>query len=298
MFSTAEQTLKSSLKALGKDFYIKYLQHAVFFQWSKLVGDRIAEQVKPALIEHKILYVRVESAAWRTEFQFQKADLLKKINDAAECNLLDDIQINNRLEIPSPPPKSDEPQFLTPDEIVAQDLPNITLTEEEIAEVERNAMSSSNERLRALMLDTSLARARLHKCRLKHGWHYCAKCKLLVPPNEILCDSCQRKEIEQLRRTIGEIIRDVPWSTYAEVRNELQLRMPHMIDWCRPETVSSIRASLVQSLARSIDTRDPSQVKQLVMIYRQVPPDQLSADAVRKTMRRLRFDLPGHVDDY
>ncbi len=297
MFSTADQTLKSSLKALGKDFYIKYLQHAVFFQWSSLVGERIAEKIKPALIEHKILFVRVEDATWRTEFQFKKADILKKINDAAECNLLDDIRINNRLEIPAPP-KIDEPQFLTPDEIVAQDLPNITLTEEEIAEVERNAAPIENEKLRAVMFDTSLARARLHKCRLKHGWHHCAKCELLVPPTEVLCDGCQRKELEQFRRTIGEIIQDVPWSTYAEIRNELQLRMPHMIGWCRPETVSSVRSSLVQNLARSIDTRDPSQVKRLVMIYRQVPPDQLSADAVRKTMRRLRFDLPGHADDF
>lgn len=297
MFSTADQTLKSSLKALGKDFYIKYLQHAVFFQWSSLVGERIAEKIKPALIEHKILFVRVEDATWRTEFQFKKADILKKINDAAECNLLDDIRINNRLEIPAPP-KIDEPQFLTPDEIVAQDLPNITLTEEEIAEVERNAAPIENEKLRAVMFDTSLARARLHKCRLKHGWHHCAKCELLVPSTEVLCDGCQRKELEQFRRTIGEIIQDVPWSTYAEIRNELQLRMPHMIGWCRPETVSSVRSSLVQNLARSIDTRDPSQVKRLVMIYRQVPPDQLSADAVRKTMRRLRFDLPGHADDF
>lgn len=297
MFSTADQTLKSSLKALGKDFYIKYLQHAVFFQWSSLVGERIAEKIKPALIEHKILFVRVEDATWRTEFQFKKADILKKINDAAECNLLDDIRINNRLEIPAPP-KIDEPQFLTPDEIVAQDLPNITLTEEEIAEVERNSTPIQNEKLRAVMFDTSLARARLHKCRLKHGWHHCAKCELLVPPTEVLCDGCQRKELEQFRRTIGEIIQDVPWSTYAEIRNELQLRMPHMIGWCRPETVSSVRSSLVQNLARSIDTRDPSQVKRLVMIYRQVPPDQLSADAVRKTMRRLRFDLPGHADDF
>lgn len=297
MFSSAEQTLKSSLKALGKDFYIKYLQHAVFFQWQALVGEKIAEQIKPALIEHKILYVRVDSATWRSEFQFKKPTVLQKINDAAECNLLDDIQINNRLEIPKPP-KSAEPQLQSPEEIVAQDLPNITLTEEEIAEVERNASPAQNEKLRALMLDTSMARARLQKCRRKHGWHKCARCELLVPPADVLCDGCQRKEVELLRKTIGEIIRDVPWSTYAEIRNEIQLRMPHMLGWCRPETVSSIRSSLVQNLARSIDTRDQSQVKRLVMIYRQVPPDQLSADAVRKTMRRLRFDLPGHVDDY
>ena len=296
MFSTAEQTLKSSVKALGKDFYIKFLQHAVFFRWRELVGEKFADRIQPALIENKILYVRIDSAAWRTEFQFRKSDVLKKINDAAECNLLDDIQINNRLAIPTPPPKSDEPQSLTPDEIVAQDLPNITLTEEEIAAVERDSPKIENDKLRAVMLDTSLARARLEKCRLKHGWRRCARCKLLVPPDEVLCDGCQRKELEAMRKTIAEIISDVPWSTYAEIRNEMQLRMPHMIGWCRPETVSSVRSSLVQNLARSIDTRDQTQVKRLVMIYRQVPPEQLSAEAIKKTMRRLRFDLPGHVE--
>ena len=298
MFSSAEQTLKSSIKALGKDFYIKYLQHAVFFRWRELVGEKIADRIQPALIDQKILFVHIDSAAWRSELQFQKPSILQKINDAAECTLLDDIRINNRLSLPKPPPKSDEPEQLTPEEIVSRDLPNITLTDEEIADVERNSPTIQNEKLRAVMLDTSLARARLEKCRLKHGWHNCARCKLLVPPNDVLCDACQRKEVELFRRTIGEIIKDVPWSTYAEIHAEMENRMPHMIGWCRPETVSSVRSSLVQNLARTIDTRDQTQVKRLVMIYRQVPPDQLSAEAIKKTMRRLRFDLPGHADDF
>ena len=298
MFSTAEQTLKSSIKSLGNDFYIKYLQHAVFFRWASIVGESIARHVKPALIENKILHVHIDDATWRSEFQFQKASVLEKINAAAEFRLIDDIRINNRLSIPTPPPNSDEPEQLTPDEIIVRDLPNITLDDDEINAIERDTPTSYSETLRAVMLDTSFARARLNKCRLKHGWHECARCELLVAPNEILCDMCQRREVEQFRRTIAEVIKDVPWSTYAEIYSEMKNRMPHMIGWCRPETVSSIRSSLVQNLARTIDMRDQTQVKRLVMIYRQVTPDQLSADAIRKTMRRLRFDLPMHADDF
>ncbi|MBR1580779.1 MAG: DUF721 domain-containing protein [Selenomonadaceae bacterium] len=299
MFSTAEQTLKSSLKALGKDFYINYLRHALFFNWRSIVGDGIADNIRPSRLERKTLFVAIDSAPWRTEFQFKKAGIVDKINDAAECKLIDEILIGQSFKAPAPPSNdTNEPERLTPDEIIANDLPNITLTDEELEEILNNSPSIEDDQLRTVMLETSKTRARLNKCRLKHGWHRCATCELLVPPEEILCDNCMLKELEQFRRAIADVIREVPWLTYAEIRREMENRMPHLVNQCYPETVLSIRSTVVQQLARSLDVRDQRQIKRLVMAYRQLPPDQLTDDVIKRTMRRLRFDLPTGGEDY
>ena len=296
MFSSAEQTLKSSLKALGKDFYLNYLRHALFFNWRSLVGDTVADHVRPAKLEYKTLFVAIDSAPWKMEFQFKKSAVIKAINDDAECKLIDEILIGRAFKALTPP--SHDPDPLTPDEIIARDLPNVSLTDEELDEILSNSPAIENERLRTIMLDTSKARARLRKCRLKHGWKRCATCERLVPPGEVFCDDCLLKELERFRQTVAEVIREVPWLTYAQLHREMENRMPHMIKQLYPETVSSIRATAVQQLARSIDLRDKRQLKRLVMIYRQLPPDALNDDVIKRTMRQLRFDLPLTVDDF
>ena len=296
MFSTAEQTLKSSLQALGNDFYIDYLRHALFFRWESIVGEKFAARISPLRLEHKTLFVAIDSAPWKMEFQFKKASLIKKINDDAECDLIDEIFLGQAFKKPEAPKV--EQTRLSPNEIIARDLPDITLTDEEIKHIEETSPHIEDEQLRAVMLETSKTRARLKKCRLKNGWHQCAKCELLVPPEEIFCSVCLTEENERFRRTIAQVIRDVPWLTYAEIYREMENRMPHMVGQCYPETVSSIRSSVVQLLARSLDMRDQKQIKRLVMIYRQLPPDQLNDDIIKRTLRRLRFDLPMNADAY
>ena len=296
MFTTAEETLKSALKALGKDFYVEYLRHALFFRWQSLVGETLAKKVQPTRIEHGTLFVCIESAAWRSEFQFRKADIIKKLNAAAECRLIDEIQLSREARIAAPISSSAESNAPTPVEIVANDLPNITLTDEETAVIKAGIPAIENEQLRETMLKTAINRRRLQKCREKHGWHACAKCGLTISPDEVLCDVCERAEREEFRRQIRQIIREVPWLSFAEVYREMEAKMPHMIGQCYPETVASERASLVQELTRS--RNNPNQLKRLVMVYRQLPPDQLSDEIIRKTMRRLRFDLPTQFDDF
>ena len=290
MFATAEQTLKSALKSLGNEFCLNYLRHALFFRWEAIVGEKLAANIRPLRLDHKTLFVAVDSAPWKMEFQFKKASIIKMINDDAECDLIEDILIGQGIKKPEPPKV--EPTPLSPDEIIERDLRDITLNDEEIKHIEETAPYIENEQLRAVMLETSKARARLKKCRLRNGWHQCAKCELLVPPDEVLCDNCQFKETELFRRTISEVIREVPWLTYAEIYREMENRMPHMIRQCYPETVSSIRSTAVQQLARSLDVRDQKQVKRLVMLYRQLSPDQINDDVIKQTLRRLRFDLP------
>ena len=296
MFTTAEQTLKVALKSLGKEFYVGYLRHALFFRWQSTVGETIAKNVQPARIDYKTLFVYINNSSWKTEFQFQKSGIIKKLNEAAECRLIEEILLSRETRIAAPRNRI-EPLEPTPDEIIARELSNITLTDAELGEIEAG-LTVEDEQLRAMILKTAINRRRLKKCREKHGWHACAKCEMLVPPDEVLCNDCERKEREEFRRQLGQIIRDAPWLKFADVYSEMQSKMPHMIGQCYPETVAGVRSSLVQELARRTGVNNPNQVKRLVMLYRQLPPDQLSDEIIRKTMRRLRFDLPTQFDDF
>jgi predicted nucleic acid-binding Zn ribbon protein len=60
--------------------------------WDKAVGDRIAEVAKPTRITKGVLFVSVKSSAWRNELSLRKAEILGKINEALQEEIVKDIK--------------------------------------------------------------------------------------------------------------------------------------------------------------------------------------------------------------
>ena len=60
--------------------------------WPKIVGKKIAENTTAQDVEHGVLIVRVASPIWAQELQFQKKEVLFKINSALEKNTIKDIR--------------------------------------------------------------------------------------------------------------------------------------------------------------------------------------------------------------
>lgn len=58
---------------------IKLEQYQVFQDWDSLVGERISQEAKPDFIKHHTLWIRVKNPVWKTELNFMKDDLIKKI---------------------------------------------------------------------------------------------------------------------------------------------------------------------------------------------------------------------------
>ena len=52
--------------------------------WKKIVGEPIGEATKPIKIENKKLYIKCKNPTWKTELQYQKTELIKKINKATK----------------------------------------------------------------------------------------------------------------------------------------------------------------------------------------------------------------------
>ena len=49
-------------------------------QWKKIVGSAIAEATTPIKIDNQKLYIKCKNPTWKTELQYQKKELIIKIN--------------------------------------------------------------------------------------------------------------------------------------------------------------------------------------------------------------------------
>lgn len=196
MLSTAEKVIDSSLKSLGPKFYAEYLRRILVLRWDSIVDEKISARIRPIRVEHRTLFVSIESAAWRAEFQFKKPSIIKALNAAVDFDLIEEIMITRGTIEPERTPKKligpldlREP---TAEEIIQATIKDFTLDEDELREIDRELEDREEGPLKEVFRQTQISRRRLEKCRLAHGWHKCAKCSLLVPPDETLCFNCYR----------------------------------------------------------------------------------------------------------
>jgi predicted nucleic acid-binding Zn ribbon protein len=62
--------------------------------WEKVVGPMIAKYTRKMYIRNKILYVKVESAALRTELSFSRSRILRALNEEVKATVIEDIVLN------------------------------------------------------------------------------------------------------------------------------------------------------------------------------------------------------------
>jgi predicted nucleic acid-binding Zn ribbon protein len=59
--------------------------------WDKIVGDIIAENTRPAAFKEKTLLVHVNSSPWLHHLYFLKEEIVQKVNDALNEDVIEDI---------------------------------------------------------------------------------------------------------------------------------------------------------------------------------------------------------------
>jgi predicted nucleic acid-binding Zn ribbon protein len=82
--------LESALKA--SNLQISLSLHRLWRQWDNLVGPAIAKNARPAAIKGKLLLVNVSSAPWMQQLQYMKNDLMEKLNDAFDKQIVTDVR--------------------------------------------------------------------------------------------------------------------------------------------------------------------------------------------------------------
>jgi len=63
----------------------------ISIKWRSIVGEKLAEVSECRGVENGILYVRVESSAWRQEMSFLKELIVQKIHEQTRCRSVRDI---------------------------------------------------------------------------------------------------------------------------------------------------------------------------------------------------------------
>ncbi|MFM8848131.1 MAG: DciA family protein [Actinomycetota bacterium] len=54
----------------------------VFSRWTELVGDAVAQHVRPLKLDRGVLVVQVDDPAWATQMRFLESDLLERLSAA------------------------------------------------------------------------------------------------------------------------------------------------------------------------------------------------------------------------
>ena len=71
----------------NKEFLLGNLQ----LQWEKITGKTIATATEPIKIEKKTLYIKCKNPTWRNEINFQKKEIIKKINTTTQKKTINKI---------------------------------------------------------------------------------------------------------------------------------------------------------------------------------------------------------------
>ena len=287
------EIIPDSLKSLGDEFYHKYLCNSVIFNWTNIVGKSNAAKIKPLRISYKNLFVSCSDSSWKSAMYAYKSEFIRKINEYAKKDLVEDIIFTNVPQKPKFTTNSRGVDVPLPQQVnLKQEIRKIVLTEVELEEIRKSCECIEVEELREAAFKASVSQMRLDKYRRKNGWHDCPICGLICPPEDKICDRCKSKNYEMFEKAVIKLLDEIPGLTYAEIKNEIEKMMPNLIEECTPEAISGIRSDMVQRLCRSINLGDKNQISNLVMLFKCVRAEHLSEKLINNALFELRYDLP------
>ncbi|MBM3264610.1 MAG: DUF721 domain-containing protein [candidate division Zixibacteria bacterium] len=86
--------LAGLIRNLG--FEKKLKEQQLIQRWAEIVGQQIAVHSKAVHFEGGKLFVEVDSAAWRQELHFMKAQIAYRLNEASETPMVREIILTNK----------------------------------------------------------------------------------------------------------------------------------------------------------------------------------------------------------
>ena len=292
-----DQALHDQIRSYGAKTYKAFLCSEVTYHWEELVDESIAAQIKPVTIENGVLYVRGANSAFQDQLKFYADEIIEAINEnfGQEEPLVNKILPAKGFQTANQPPKENEPQH-SQEPKVPYSL--IALTDADIKYCEDKANRSSDPEFREFVLNLWKGQLLAEKFKLANDWHKCAKCGVLVEPEETFCEVCKTREREAMIGELYRIFYDTPQTKPDEARRLVLEKMPHMAWACFPEAIESARVSLIQNIANQVRFNDEKNVDKfsdkarlLVALEKRLPLDALTDAIIERTLYEMRFDL-------
>lgn len=280
------------VKSKGPEFEMEYRRRWVLTYWRDIVGEYIARNVELMGIRKKTLLYYSSSSAWNNEMRLLMPQIVDKMNRFAGCEIIREVRLTRRWEKPEAGDVLAFRAWLRQEEAKVPDFrkerERTLLTAEEEAGADALVAAAEDNELGALLGRIYRKNLQLNKVKSSHGWVPCVDCGTLTEPRtkgDALCPACRSKRAEKLREDIRKVLTDMPWARPPQVAE--------FVPEATPKLVAEQRAVMVQNLAAQVDVNDRKSLKamQLVMLFRVLPPDQLTEDNVERAMYDLRFSL-------
>lgn len=67
-------------------------QNTAISLWPEIVGTAVAENTQAESVEHGVLTIKTSTPTWRQELQFQKNEIISKLNEQIGKNTIKDIK--------------------------------------------------------------------------------------------------------------------------------------------------------------------------------------------------------------
>lgn len=287
---TTKRILPRWAASKGKVFSRQFLEHTIYWHWPDIVGKDLARQLEPMGIRKDTLHLYGPNSVLNYQVRMMAADIVQKVNTYAGHEIIKHIYVGRRWEHPDTAgQEAVHREFMAKEKAPRQDMGReVRQTNLSDAEMERAAQMAA--RVEDDDLQNAIRKAYQHhlqsqQVKRKHNWTPCIECGTLCPPEQQYCQRCAARREENLRAAVAGVFHDVPWARYQEVHK--------YVPDCTPALVSAVRQNLVQELAAKIDVRDHNsmEAKTLVMLYRSIPPENLTQEVIDRTLYRLRFDM-------
>jgi len=270
----------------GPEFERKFFVHWVLWHWSDIVGDFIARNTSPQGIRKDTLYIYSDNASLRNELQMMMPQIVQSVNNYAGQQMIAKVAFSKRWE------KADSEGIdeirmapIPSDENWGKERRKISLSAEEMQAASLLESKADDEEIGKAISGLYRKHMQMQKLQLSRNYHKCPQCGRLMEPKYILCVECSRRQREKTTASVRQVLRDMPWARYPDVKK--------YVPECTTKMVNEQRSIMVQKLAADIDVKDKDSIKAktLVMLYRCLPPDKLTEDNIIRALYQLRFDM-------
>lgn len=187
-------------------------------RWPKIVGDLMAEESYITGCKGPLLFVRVTNSTFLQQLFMMKADILKALAKDEIGRYFTDIRFL------SGSPKKPYKPFTTLAPVnraieKEQKMYSQSLTAEEEGWIQNWVDSHvKKEALRPPFAEMMEEVLKIRKGELAGGYHPCALCGSLCPPEDLLCPACRRKLKKTKQNKVTLLLKANPHYTYQQVR--------------------------------------------------------------------------------
>ncbi len=276
-FERVEAILPKMVKNMG--IGPEFKARMVLFYWPKIVGHDIAGHVRPVRVSFHTLFLWAENPSWANQLMLMRLEIVDKVNHFMGERIIHEIRFG-------PPPDKKPVQAAAKNEemLLVKEIRRQVLSPAAEEKVAERCAGVADDELRERLAKVYRKQLCAQQAKEKQQWHPCAGCGVLCPKENELCSACARQARQQTADKIQEILAAMPWARYRDI---------YAVVKCTPEMVNYQRMLLLQRLVAKLAPGDHESLdaRMLVMLYRSLPPEQLTAEIMEQTLHRLRYDI-------